>query len=80
MDRLAYPDAAPADQVGIGLEIVDDLGGQAADIDGVGRGEAQTGEILLVTGGEDLLYTGLRIVEIAPDSADLTLAPSWVTI
>ena len=71
MDRLAYPDAATADQVGVGLEIVDDLGGQAADIDGVGRGETQTGEILLVAGGEDLLYAGLGIVEIAPDSADL---------
>lgn len=62
-------DAATADQVGIGLEIVDDLGGQAADIDGIGRGETQAGEILLVTGGEDLLYAGLGIVEIAPDSA-----------
>ena len=80
MDRLAYPDAAPADQVGIGLEIVDDLGGQAADIDGVGRGEAQTGEILLVTGGEDLLYAGLGSSKLPRTAQTFTLAPSWVTI
>ena len=74
MHLIAHLNAPAAHQVGIGLEVVHDLGRQPADVDGVGGGQAHAGQILFRAGGEDLLHSGLGIVKIAADGADFHIA------
>ena len=63
--------ALPAQRL-VGFKIINDLRHQPSDIDGIGAGkeDALLGKDLSCTGGENLLYPGLGIVEIAPDAAD----------
>ena len=68
--HVAQPDAAGLHQIAVGAEVIDHLGGQTADIDGVGRGEHGAVEVLVLAGGEDLLHAGLGVVEVAADGAD----------
>ena len=74
MHRLAYLDASTAHQIGVGLEIVHDLGRQAADVDGVGGGEPHAGKLFFRAGGENFLHAGLGVVKITADGAHLHVA------
>ncbi len=63
----------PLQQIGVSLEIVSDLGGQAADVDGVGGGQpaaVAAGQAAVFSRSEDILYAGLGIVEIAHHGAN----------
>ena len=70
-------DAARAAQLGIGAEVVHHLGGQAADVDGVGGGQAHAlarQQMLLFHSGKNVLHAGLGVVKIAPDGTDADVA------
>ena len=61
-------------QILVGTEIIHHLGSQAANVDGVGAGQAE-GELFPLERSENLLHTGLGIVKIAPDGAHRHVAP-----
>ena len=68
VDLVSRLDAARLHEVGVRSIIIDDLRGEAADVDGVGRGQANAltlEQLILADGGEDFLHAGLRIVEVA---------------
>ena len=80
MHRLADLDAPAAHQIGVGLEIVHDLGRQTADIDGVGGGEPHAGKLFFRAGGE-IFFTPVWVSSKLPRTAHtFTLPPSCVTI
>ena len=56
-------------KIPVGLEIIHDLRRQTADIDGVGAGKLKR-QLLVPAGGEHILYPGLCIIKVTPDSTD----------
>ncbi|VVB62996.1 Uncharacterised protein [uncultured archaeon] len=56
----------------VGEEVVDCLGQQPADVDGVGRGEAQARKVGI---DKCLLYKGLAVVELASDGQRVNVVP-----
>ena len=76
VDLGARFDLVGLDELAVGVEVVDDLGHEAADVDRVGRGElhAFVGELLPEVRGEDLLDGALHVVEVALDGGDRNVA------
>ena len=76
VDLGALFDLVGLDELAVGVEVVDDLGHEAADVDRVGRGEfhAFVGELLPEVRGEDLLDGALHVVEVALDGGDRDVA------
>ena len=75
---IAQSDPAFPDQVPIGPEVIDHLGCQPADVDGVGGGEAHALSLkqpLLLHRGKDALDAGLSVVEVSPHRADADVVP-----
>ena len=70
---LPHLNHTPVQQIPVGAEVVDDLRGQTANVDGVGAGQSE-GQLLSLAGGENLLHPGLGIVKVAPDGADVDVA------
>ena len=71
--RVPHADDAPAQQIPIGLEIIGHLRRKPAKINGIGAGKPHRLFLqprLQPFVGEDGLHAGLRVVEIAPNSAD----------
>ena len=63
VDLVARLDAARLHEVGVRSIIIDDLRGEAANVDGVGRGQANAlalEQLILADGGENFLHAGLR--------------------
>ena len=65
-------------QVAVGGDIVDDLGQDAAPVDGVGRGEEPAllpQDLPQCLVGEEGLHAPLGVVEVAPHGADAHVVP-----
>ena len=71
MHLVARCNAAVFHQIAVGFEIVHHLGGQAADVDGVGGGQMGPAQIPAGAGGKHVLHPGLGVVEVAPHGAHL---------
>ena len=70
---LADSDRAAADKVCVGAEVIDDLRGKAADVDGVRARQAHAlarEQPLAADLGKDLLDGSLRVVEVAAHCGD----------
>ena len=70
---LAQGQGPGADQLGIGVEVVDDLGQQPPPVDGVGAGEQHAPllqQLFHGVVGEDAFHRGLGVVEVSLDGAD----------
>ena len=70
---LADGDRAAADKVCVSAEVIDDLRGKAADVDGVRARQAHTlarEQVLAADLGKDLLDGSLRVVEVAAHRGD----------
>ena len=66
-------DLPPDHKIPVGGKVVGKLGGQTADVDGIGAGQP-VGKCRPLTGGKDILHPGLGIVKITPDGADGDIA------
>ena len=77
VDGLAHADGVLLHQLSIGVEIIDDLRGKTAEVDGIGRaGQLAHGVHLLpeFRAGEQTLHAGLRVVKIALHADDVGIA------